>query len=107
MSMLPANDDPEPNQEADNKAKAMKEQLRKDVASWSAARPEPSTALTAEPSVPAAKQLAPQPTAKAKRSKPAAPQPKPAPVRNKPFSMSYDGVTNAEHIANMIARGAR
>jgi hypothetical protein len=42
-----------------------------------------------------------------KRAKPAAPEAAPLHVRNKPFSMSYGGVTNAEHIAIMIARGAR
>ena len=47
------------------------------------------------------------PAPKAKRAKPAAPEAKPEPARNKPFSMSYGGVTNAEHIDIMIKRGAR
>jgi hypothetical protein len=107
MSTVPANDQDNPDQVADGNAKAMNDQLRKDVASWSAARPEDATRHTADFSVPAPKQPAPQPAVKAKRSKPAAPEAKALPARNKPFSMSYGGVTNAEHIANMIARGAR
>jgi hypothetical protein len=107
MNMTPFNDQAEPDHEIDGKAKAMKDQLRKDVASWSAARPEESARQTADFSVPAPKQPSLQPAPKTKRSKPAAPDLKPAPARNKPFSMSYGGVTNAEHIANMIARGAR
>jgi hypothetical protein len=107
MSTVPANDQDNPEREAASSAKAMNDQLRKDVASWSAARPEDAARQTADFNAPAAKQPAPQPAAKAKRSKPAAPEAKPLPARNKPFSMSYGGVTNAEHIAIMIARGAR
>ena len=105
MNMPPTDDQAEPQLEADSKA--MNDQLRKDVASWSAARPEEVARQTAELSVPAPKQPSLQPAPKAKRAKPAAPEVKPAPARNKPFSMSYGGITNAEHIAIMIARGAR
>jgi len=92
-----------PDDETNAEAKSMNDQLRRDVASWSAARPATSTAPAAEPSIAAPKQPAP----KAKRPKPAAPDPQPPQARTKPFSMSYGGVTNAEHIAIMIARGAR
>jgi hypothetical protein len=104
MSTTPANDqDPE----SANDAKAMNDQLRKDVASWSAARPEDAARQAAEFSAPAPKPATPPAAPKAKRSKAVVPEVQAAPARNKPFSMSYGGVTNAEHIANMIARGAR
>ena len=107
MSTTPANDQDNQDREAANEQKAMNDQLRKDVASWSAARPEDAARQAADFNAPAPKQAAPQPAAKAKRSKAVVPEAKAAPARNKPFSMSYGGVTNAEHIANMIARGAR
>jgi len=107
MNMTPVDDQAEPDHETETQAKAMKDQLRKDVASWSAARPEEVARHAAELSVSAAKPPSLQPAPKPKRSKTVVPEAKPAPARNKPFSMSYGGVTNAEHIANMIARGAR
>jgi hypothetical protein len=60
--------------------------------------PDDATAQAAGPDAPAPK---------AKRVRQAVPEVKPAPDRNKPFSMSYGGVTNKEHIDIMIARGAR
>jgi hypothetical protein len=107
MSTTPANDQENPDREDAREAKAMNDQLRKDVASWSATRPEDQARQAADFSAPAVKPPTPPTAPKAKRSKPAAPEAAPAPARNKPFSMSYGGVTNAEHIANMIARGAR
>jgi hypothetical protein len=103
MSMAPDDDQDKP----DADAKAMNDQLRKDVASWSSARPGDLARQTTDFSAAAPKQPTPQPAPKPKRSKAVVPEAKPAPARNKPFSMSYGGVTNAEHIANMIARGAR
>ena len=45
---------------------------------------------------------------KAKRTKPAAASAvQPAGTPKKPFAMSFDGVTDAQHISYMIARGAR
>jgi len=108
MSLLPLNDENDMQRKADREADAMKAQLRKDVASWSAARNETSVRHEAERSVPVAKQPSPRPAAQARKSKAAAPAAaKPAAEAKKPFAMSYDGVTTAEHIKYMIANGAR
>jgi hypothetical protein len=42
-----------------------------------------------------------------KRTKPASPVTSPAAGPKKPFSMSYDGVPQADYITYMIARGAK
>ncbi len=84
----------------------MKDQLRKDVASWSAARSEESALKVTEVSVQMAKPAA-QLVKRVKRAKPTVPDVKPAATGKKPFSMSYDGVTEADYITYMIARGAR
>lgn len=107
MSIVSSNDQNDADREADRHTNTMKEQLRKDVASWSAARSEGSTRQTEEFSMPAARQSAPRPARQTKQSAPATPAIKPAAVAKKPFSMSYDGTTTAEHITHMIARGAR
>ena len=100
MSDTPANEQDDPDHTHD-----MKQQLREDVASWSAARSEGSLRQTEEFSVPVAKPSPSQPVRRAKA--PAAPAIKPAAGTKKPFSMSYDGTTTADHITHMIARGAR
>jgi hypothetical protein len=108
MSTASDNDESIPDNEADRRADAMKDQLRKDVASWSAARSEGSVRRAEEFSVPLAKPSPPQPTTRAKRPKPVSPDAsKPSSAPKKPFSMSYDGMTEAEYIRYMIARGAR
>jgi hypothetical protein len=108
MSPAPDNDESIPDEEADRRADAMKDQLRKDVASWSAARSEGSVRQAEEFSVPLAKPSPPQPATRANRPKPVSRDAsKPGSGPKKPFSMSYDGVTEAEYITYMIARGAR
>jgi hypothetical protein len=105
MSTMSNDDEGRSDGEADRQADAMKDQLRKDVASWSAARTEGSVRQAAELSAPAAPQ--PQPAKRIKRAKPAAPEVKAETGAKKPFSMSYDGITNADYITYMITRGAR
>jgi hypothetical protein len=107
MSMVPGNDDADTDREAGKQADAMKDRLRKDVASWSAARSATSGRDAAEASLPpAAQPRAAQPAARAKRSKPVAPDAaKPADAAKKPFRMSYDGVTEADYISYIIERG--
>ena len=97
-----------PAADSDRQADAMKDQLRKDVASWSAARSEGSARQVAELSAPATeKQPMPQPVRRVKRATRAVAEVKPATTAKKPFSMSYDGVSAADYITHMIARGAR
>jgi hypothetical protein len=109
MSMAPGNDETDPENDAGKDADAMKDRLRKDVASWSAARSATSSHDVAEASVPvAARPPAAQPATRAKRQKPVvAPDAgKPANAARKPFRMSYDGVTEADYISYIIERGA-
>jgi hypothetical protein len=93
-----------PETEANQQSDAMKDQLRKDVASWREGRAEGSPREGAELSVAVAK---PIPAPRAKRAKPAATPAEPETGKKKPFGMSYDGSTNADYINYMISRGAR
>jgi hypothetical protein len=109
MSKEPASETELPEEAPDRQVDAMKDQLRKDVASWSAARSGASVRQADEFSVPAV-QVARQPSAlpakRVRRTKPMTPEAKPS-GEKKPFSMSYDGVTQADYITYMIARGTR
>jgi hypothetical protein len=109
MSRAPTSETDHPDGEPDRQVDAMKDQLRKDVASWSAARSGASARQTGEFSVPAvqsARQPSRQPAKRVRRAKPSPTEVKSS-VQKKPFSMSYDGVTQADYITYMIARGTR
>jgi hypothetical protein len=92
---------------ADDAADAMKDQLRKDVASWREGRSEGSARGATELSVAVARSIVPPTTARMKRAKPVANDTKPAETGKKPFGMSYDGTSRSDYIKLMIARGAR
>ena len=108
MSTAPAD---EPMQadpaQADDAADAMKDQLRKDVASWREGRADGSTRGATELSVAVARSIVPPTTARMKRAKPATSETKPATTGKKPFGMSYDGTSRQDYIKLMISRGAR
>ena len=109
MSNAPTNETVHPDDVPDRQADAMKDQLRRDVASWSAAKSGASVRQTEEFSVPVvqvARQTSPPPAKRVRRARPATPEVKPS-AEKKPFSMSYDGVTQADYITYMIARGTR
>jgi hypothetical protein len=108
MSNTTGNDETDEDRDAGKQADAMKVQLRKDVASWSAARSATYNRDAADASVPVPPQPpAAKPAARAKRVKPATQDAaKPADTARKPFRMSYDGVTEAEYISYIIERGA-
>jgi len=108
MSLPLGHDQDETQRQADKQANVMKDQLRKEVALWSAGRDDASARLVADVGVPATPRPAALPAKRKSRAKPAAsPTPQPAGATKKPFSMSFDGVTDAEHIRYLIARGAR
>jgi hypothetical protein len=108
MSLQPGDDQDDTQRQADKQSNVMKDQLRKEVAQWNAARDDTSGRQAAEFTVPATPLPASRPAKRTSRAKPAvAAAPKPADAPRKPFSMSFDGVTDAEHITYMIARGAR
>jgi hypothetical protein len=102
---LPNEGDPEFELQAD----AMKDQLRKDVASWSSARAAGESGrreagLATPPAAPAAKPTA----ARASRQKTKAVETvHTAPAEKKPFRMSYDGTTDKDYIAQRLKLGAR
>ena len=86
-------------------ANAMKDQLRKDVASWSKARHEGGPGLPEGPAAPAPKPAAAKPVARAARPAPVAA--KPAEASGKPFRMSYSGSSTKDYIKYMRDRGAK
>jgi hypothetical protein len=88
-------------------ADTMKDQLRKDVASWREGRSEGSTRQATELSVAVTRSIVPPTTAKMKRAKPAAQEVKTGTTEKKPFGMSYDGTSRSDYIKLMISRGAR
>ncbi len=89
--------------ETDRQADAMKDQLRKDVASWNALRTGEGMPPAIKPATPAAK----SPTrATRQKAKPAEPAPEVV-AEKKPFKMSYDGTTDRDYIAHRIKHGAR
>ena len=104
MNQMEADGPNDVDPEFDSKADAMKDQLRKDVASWSSARAggEPGLATAAPP--PAVK----QPAARATRQKAKPVEPAHAATgEKKPFRMSYDGTTDRDYIAQRLKLGAR
>jgi hypothetical protein len=107
MTPSQADDSNQPDIEADRQADAMKDQLRKDVASWSASR----SGETIDPGAksPAqARQAGSPPAVRATRQKAKPVEvPKPVVVEKKPFKMSYDGTTDRDYIAHRIKYGAR
>jgi hypothetical protein len=97
-----AGEDP-PDVDAGRQNNAMKDQLRKDVASWAASR-SAETADLAKAAVPATRQPAACATRqKAKPAEPAAP----VVAERKVFKMSYDGTTDKDYIAQRFKLGAR
>jgi hypothetical protein len=102
----------DPNQDdpalgVDDGADAMKDQLRKDVASWREGRADGSSRQATELSVAVTRSIVPPTSARMKRAKPVAAETKPATAGKKPFGMSYDGTSRADYIKLMISRGAR
>jgi hypothetical protein len=93
----------EGDQQSELQSDSMKDQLRKDVASWREGRADGSSRHATELSVAIAKPAA---APRAKRAKPVGTAIVPD-AKKKPFGMSYDGSTNADYINYMISRGAR
>ena len=91
----------------DDGADALKDQLRKDVASWREGRADGSSRQATELSVAVARSIVPPTSAKMKRAKPVAAETKAVTAEKKPFGMSYDGTSRADYIKLMISRGAR
>jgi hypothetical protein len=100
-------DQTESERDDDRQADAMKDQLRKDVASWSAARAEDQVDPGARLNTKVVKRAAPAaPRASRAKAKPVEAA-ELAPAVKKPFKMSYDGTTDRDYIAHRINLGAR
>ena len=97
-------DNPNETDETDRQADAMKSQLSKDVASWSAARSGETSGPIVRTGAPSGKP--PTPRAPRQKAKPVEAEP-PAPAVKQPFRMSYDGTTDRDYIAQRIKLGAR
>ena len=92
--------------ETERRSDAMKDQLRKDVASWSAARSESAANHTEDFGVPITKPSPSRPSRAKPKTPPQAEAATPAAPRP-PFKMSYDGTTDRDYIAHIIRLGAR
>jgi hypothetical protein len=80
--------------------------LQQDVRSWSA-RDDDATDRAADATLALAAKAAKAAVVR-KRAKPAAKVAAPVEsTKGRPFSMSYEGVSNAQYLAGRIARGAR
>lgn len=91
-------------QDEDRQAEAMKDQLRKDVAAWSADREGRSAHQTEATPPPVPGQRPVLPARKAKpTATPKVAAPKPAGPKT-PFTMSYGNVSQADYIEEVIAR---
>ena len=92
---------------SDHATDAMKDQLRKDVASWREGRSDTPARHATDLSVAVARSIVPPTNAQMKRAKPAPVETKPTATGKKPFGMSYDGTSRADYIKLMMSRGAR
>jgi hypothetical protein len=97
----------EEDREAEQKAASLKDQLSKDVAAWSKGRREQSAEHAAELRQPVIKRPSPHRASRTKKPNASPPAVKPGGARSKPFSMSYDGMTQAEYIQYLLDRGSR
>jgi hypothetical protein len=108
MQTMSATGENEPDGESDKQADAMKDQLRKDVASWSKARSGSAgeTPDMANRSATPTTKLPAAPRASRQKAKTTVVTVA-APAEKKPFRMSYDGTTDRDYIAQRIKLGAR
>jgi hypothetical protein len=106
MTGLPTTGEDQPDVDADRQADAMKDQLRKDVASWSASRSGETAEQVKTVASGTRQQAAPTARATRQKARPAEPV-APVAAEKKPFRMSYDGTTDKDYIAQRIKLGAR
>lgn len=93
--------------EAERQANSMKDQLSKEVASWSKERRQQSSESAVGPSAAVVQRRARRPAAQSNKSSPPPPPDKASNAQSKPFSMSYDGMTQAEYTQYRRDRGSR
>ena len=93
--------------EADRQVSSMQDQLSKEVASWSKDRKGQASEPVIQPTSPV---IQPRSVRSARRPKDFRASSVAAQGRStgsKPFSMSYDGMTQAKYIQHLLERGSR
>jgi len=93
--------------ETEGQAVIMEDKLRKDVAYWSGEHREQLSKEATDAKQSVVKRPSPQPAGGSKGPIASRREIKPAAGRSKPFSMSYDGMTEAQYIQYRLDRGAR
>ena len=100
--------------EAERKATLMKDRLSKEVASWSKERRQqprerrqPPDEAAVEQLRPVIQQRSPRQAGEPKKSSAPPRAAKVGSARSKPFSMSFDGMSQAEYTKYLLNRGSR
>jgi hypothetical protein len=93
--------------EAERQATSMKDQLSKEVASWSKERRQPSSETIVGVAQPVIQRRSPRPAGESKKPRAPSVAGKAPGAGSKPFSMSYDGMTQAEYTQYLLDRGSR
>jgi hypothetical protein len=93
--------------EADRQVNSMQDQLRREAASWSKDRRERPNEPVIQPSPPVIQPRSVRSTRESKDTSAPSVAAKGCGTGSKPFSMSYDGMTQAEYLRHLIERGSR
>ena len=93
--------------EAAKQVNSMQDQLSKEAASWSKGRRERAREPDSQPSPPVVQPRPVRSTRGSKATSAASVAAKGRGPGSKPFSMSYDGVTQAEYVRELLERGSR
>jgi hypothetical protein len=103
MSAEPDVEKDEGDSEDESQATSMRDQLSKEVAFWSKVRRRQADEAVIPPAQPSVPRRAPAPAAKSKNPPPSQPS---ASQQSKPFSMSYDGMTQAQYVKYLRDRNS-
>ncbi len=93
--------------EADRQVSSMQDQLSKEVASWSKDRKGQASQPVIQPASPVIQPRSVRSAPRLKDSSAPSVAAKGRSTGSKPFSMSYDGMTQAEYIRHLLERGTR
>ena len=93
--------------EADRRVNSMQDQLSREAASWSKDRRERVSEPVIQPSPPVIERSSVRPTRGSKDTSAPSVAAKGRGTGSKPFSMSYDGMTQAEYMRHLLERGSR
>ena len=107
MSAAPDSEKDEEEHGAERQATSMRDQLSKEVASWSKQRRQQPDEVVAAPKQAGAERPARRVAVAAKKPDASTVASKPAGAGSRPYSMSYDGQTQAEYIQYLRDRGLR